>query len=196
MPQALLLASGGLESTAVAVLKRPSVLLFVDHGQPNKRQEAISVTALAEFLKAELIVRKITPALAVFPDGYVPARNWLLASLGTHEAVALGLREVWFGFMAPSPFPDTTQEWVNKVNAVLAAEGLPVKVAAPLLNAHPVEILKQLIRSCPQELIREALKASCLKAKDYPCTKRSPCPKCAERLTWLHLASRLNREIG
>jgi len=69
---------------------------------------------------------------------HVPGRNLIFISIAYGYAETMGCDEIWYGADfsdRENLFPDCYQEWVIRVNEVLAINGsLPVKLVAPCLG--------------------------------------------------------------
>jgi len=78
----------------------------------------------------------------------VPARNSIFISLAYSVAENMGLDEVWIGCDYSDRihlFPDCYQEFVVKMNEVLAISGVkPIKLVAPLLGM-PKELILEIL---------------------------------------------------
>ena len=81
----------------------------------------------------------------------VPGRNTIFISLAISVAENMGIDEVWYGpdySDRINLFPDCYQEYVVKMNEVLAISGVrPIKLVAPLLGMSKELILEILEKS-------------------------------------------------
>lgn len=78
----------------------------------------------------------------------VPARNTIFISLAMGVAENMGIDEVWYGADYSDRvnlFPDCYQEYVVKMNEMMATSGVkPIKLVAPLLGMSKELILEML----------------------------------------------------
>jgi 7-cyano-7-deazaguanine synthase len=175
----LLLFSGGLDSTIVALRERPDTLLYIDWRHPACKFEwRVCKWWQKHYLKVPLIKLKVSPTLSGDFD-YIPARNLIFVSLAVNYAVAHNFNEVLIGLRLDSPQPDTTPLWLQALNLFLSViEPLPIKVVAPL---HKVDlrVLRETLRGYPLDRT-----FSCSLLNGYPCAiypKDQWCAKCLER---------------
>jgi len=174
----LLLCSGGLDSSAVALLYSPEALLFVDYGQKARGREWKAVCHLSKLIHRPLIVRRVRPDYPC-SHGYLPARNLLLLSVAIPAAERFGFGEIWFGFTKGEVYGDATAEWIDKANELLQTEGLRVKVVAPAVTLSDSELI---IKACEQFGVRWLLKTySCMSAPAC-----GVCVKCHRRETFIN----------
>lgn len=79
---------------------------------------------------------------------YVPARNTIFIGLAMSIAESRGIDEVWYGpdySDRENLFPDCYQEYVVKMNEMMAVAGAkPIKLVAPLLGMSKEIILEML----------------------------------------------------
>jgi 7-cyano-7-deazaguanine synthase len=82
--EVLVLLSGGIDSATCVeyfISRGYNVsALFVDYGQVDANLEEAAATAIAEYY--DISLNKLTLTGFIAPDGYVPARNAILLSLG------------------------------------------------------------------------------------------------------------------
>jgi len=150
----LLLYSGGYDSTlllkmALEMGYSPLCLLF-NYGQVHV-EELIYAIDMCEKLNQDYRVVDIKEALSVhskLTDGegkyvgvsqwHVPSRNLIFLSIASSIAESEGIRLIWYGANYEDReklFPDCYQEWVFRLNELLAINGsIPIKVEAPLLG--------------------------------------------------------------
>jgi len=87
----------------------------------------------------------------------VPGRNTIFIGLATSVAENMGIDEVWYGpdySDRINLFPDCYQEYVVKMNEVLAVSGVkPIKLVAPLLGMSKELILEILKNSFDIQLV-------------------------------------------
>lgn len=202
---AVVLASGGMDSTvtlALAAQEYRLAMLHIAYGQRTEARELKAFHALADFYQAErrLVARldhlkqiggsSLTdPALAVerahlerkdIPSSYVPFRNAHLLSIAVSWGETLAARKIFIGAVAEdsSGYPDCRPEYYEAFNRVIALGTKPetcIEIATPVIHWRKSEIVRQGL----------ALKApfeltwSCYQAEDVAC---GVCDSCALRL--------------
>lgn len=81
---------------------------------------------------------------------YVPARNAIFISLAMGLAETYGYEEIWYGADLSdgvNQFPDCTQEWVIKMDAVAQiTTSKPIRLRAPLLGWTKEDVKKRLCK--------------------------------------------------
>lgn len=175
-PRAVVLLSGGLDSTTVAAIARAQgfrlLALTIDYNQRH-RIELDHARIVAEAIGVErhvvlpLDLRRfggsaLTDDIAVPKDGvkpgipvtYVPARNTLFLSLALAWAEAAGARDLFIGVNALdySGYPDCRPAFIHAFEAMAAAatkagvEGARFAVHTPLIDMTKAEIVREAIR--------------------------------------------------
>ena len=160
-PDLILLYSGGADSTlllemALKIGYTPLCITF-DYGQVHK-QELESASAYCHKKEIPQIIMKVPldGVSSALTDGnaqyegvsewHVPSRNLIFISLATSIAESKGIKRIWYGANygdRENLFPDCYQEWVYKLNQLLAINGsMIVEVEAPLLGLKKDSILQ------------------------------------------------------
>jgi 7-cyano-7-deazaguanine synthase len=184
---ALLLLSGGIESSALAWWRRSDHLLFVDYGQLAARGEKRAAELVADATGRSLEVLRIDcravgagllAALDVAKDApgseWWPFRNQLLITFGAARALALGCTEVSYGAVADDvAFRDTTPEFVRRIDATVCYQEGGIRINAPALTLSTVELIR--CSRIPRDLL--ARTHSC-DVDDFYCDQ---CPSCLAR---------------
>jgi 7-cyano-7-deazaguanine synthase len=152
-PKALVVCSGGLDSTVVAAKAKKDgydvTLLHFKYSCRAEEKEVIAIKKIAEYLSCEYMfvttdifkdVIKGSPltgtgneeiaysqAGAEFAHEWVPARNLIMLSLATGIAESHGFDTLMLGnnLEESGAYPDNEMEFINKLNAVM-----PYSVAA------------------------------------------------------------------
>ena len=207
---AVLLASGGMDSTTLAyeLVATGTIFtpLFIDYGQHCRDTEqttALSVLPKAALQRLTVIrlsdvyvgsrSRLIEPAdlwttQIAADDLYLPYRSLLLLSVGAAYAQAHGCTDLYAAFINSNHAHeiDCTTEFFDKLSAVLAGFG-GVRVMLPYRNLTKLEVLKLAL-----ELGAPVVQTySCQASPNVPC---GACPNCVDRLeaiALLHQATSL-----
>jgi len=176
LPRAIVLLSGGLDSTTVAAIARERgfalLALTVDYNQRH-RVELDHARDLAAAFGAERHVvlpldlrafggSALTDDIAVPKEGvqpgipvtYVPARNTLFLSLALAWAEATGARDIFIGVNALdySGYPDCRPEFIGAFEAMAVratkagVEGARFTVHTPLIEMSKADIVREAAR--------------------------------------------------
>ena len=169
---AVVLLSGGLDSTTVASLLRSRgekfSALTLDYSQRHSKEIDAAINIATKLGAAEHLVMKIDlsgiggsaltdrnidvpePGGEGIPATYVPARNTIFLSLALAFAEARDFDFVYIGANAVdySGYPDCRPEYIDAFNRMAAlalkrgVEGRPVTVVAPLMKMSKAEIVR------------------------------------------------------
>ena len=169
---ALIIASGGLDSTTVAYKLQHDgyqiTLLHFNYNQQATSPEYLSVVKLSQTLKCELITlnsdiftympsplttqQKITKTAsgidgAQFAHEWVPARNLIFLSIAVGIAESRGISYVALGnnLEEAGAYPDNEMIFINKLNETLpfaTAVNHSVRIIQPLGNLMKHEIVQ------------------------------------------------------
>jgi len=160
MKKVLILFSGGADSTllvrmAQAIDLEP-VCLLIDYGQKHIAELTVAERFCKknnlQFTKVELKNLNIHSKLkdgevkySGVSEWHVPGRNAMFISAAASIAESEGIDLIWYGANYEDRehlFPDCYQEWVYKMNSLLAVNGSQViKLEAPLLGMQKNTIL-------------------------------------------------------
>jgi 7-cyano-7-deazaguanine synthase len=195
---AILLASGGLDSTTLAYWLRSHTIsfvpLFVDYGQHCAKTE---IETLRSVLPADTLVeldtiriddiykwsasRLIKPANlwadgVEYADLYVPYRNLLLLTVGSAYAQSRGASALYSAFINSNHAIeiDCSAVFFENLSALLASYG-SVKVEMPFRNMSKREVCELGISL----RVPIGKTFSCQASPDFPC---GACPNCVDRL--------------
>ncbi|MEH3140255.1 MAG: 7-cyano-7-deazaguanine synthase [Mycobacterium kyogaense] len=187
-PSAVLLLSGGLDSTALAHLIRPPLCVVVDYGQRCAHAEKRAAAAVCRALNLRLLplridVRQIGSGLlhgeqhlegAPSPEWW-PYRNQLLVTAAASIALREKLSRVIIGSVANDGgrHVDGTVAFYELLDRLVSLQEGAIRVSAPALHLTTAELL---IESGLRENIL-GWTVSCHRA-DYPC---GTCPGCHKR---------------
>jgi 7-cyano-7-deazaguanine synthase len=198
MTTALLLCSGGLDSTTLAYWLRERhvelVPIFLDYGQHcvNKEWETLKRVIpkegvqTAERIDVSGVFRGSRSRLIVEPDLwnehvadgdlYIPYRTLLFFSIGASCAQTRGLTDVYSGFINSNHAKelDCSASFLNSLDALAENVG-PVRFHMPFRQWSKSQVVAEAVR------LGVGLGAtySCQLFSDTPC---GACPNCVERL--------------
>lgn len=172
MSGAVLLLSGGLDSTTVAsIVSRDGmrvVALTIDYGQRHSREleaarkvaahyafeehmtVSLNMTGIGGSALTDMSIGVPEPGGEGIPSTYVPARNTVFLSLALALAEARDCDSIYIGANAVdySGYPDCRPEYIEAFNRMAALavkrgiEGRPIKVEAPLVQLSKADIIK------------------------------------------------------
>jgi 7-cyano-7-deazaguanine synthase len=151
----LLLFSGGLDSTALAVLLRPEHALTIDYGQVSAAGEMRAAAAIsAELGIAHHVLRCDCSAIGSGllagkePDPAAPVvewwpfRNQLLLTLAGAWALPHDCREIMVGSVfGDGTHADGTKEFYNTMANVMSLQEGELTVVAPAISKSCTELL-------------------------------------------------------
>jgi 7-cyano-7-deazaguanine synthase len=155
---AVLLLSGGLDSTALAYWRRPRVAVTVDYGQAAARAEIATASRVARRLGmphhivqmnlaefgSGILAGKPQPLKTTSPEWW-PFRNQLLVTIGAMAAIRTECAEVWIGTVAVDRrrHRDGTPRFVHLLSNVLQLQEGSIRLVAPALRLNSVTLLKR-----------------------------------------------------
>jgi 7-cyano-7-deazaguanine synthase len=150
-----LLLSGGIDSSALAFLKRPPVCFTVDYGQLPAAAEVTAATSIATQIAARHEVLRIdcsalgsgdltakhALALSNTPEWW-PYRNQLLVTLCAMRALDLGLNELLIGTVqSDSVHGDGTAQFVAALDRTLACQEGALRLSAPAFTMTSLQLI-------------------------------------------------------
>jgi 7-cyano-7-deazaguanine synthase len=204
MTTALLLCSGGLDSTTLAFWLRKRnieiVPIFFDYGQHCVETEwatvkqvlpnsgvlppvRMDVSAIFRGSKSRLIIEPDLWCDQVADnDLYVPYRTLLFFSIGAAVAQTRGLCDVYSGFINSNHAKelDCAAAFLNGIDALAENIG-PVRFHLPFRNWSKAQVVKEAV----QLGVSVGATYSCQLLSDTPC---GACPNCVERLNAIEVA--------
>lgn len=189
-----LLLSGGMDSLALAWWVRPELAITIDYGQAAASAEIAASTAIAhELALSHHILHVDTRKLGSGdmagspPDALAPASDWwpyrnqLLVTIAAMRAVALGTDELLLGTVSSdSAHRDGTEEFLSRIDAVMACQEGGIRVRAPAIGMSTAELIRT--SQVPTHVLAWA--HSCHKA-NVPCGNCRGCNKHFEVLRTL-----------
>lgn len=198
LKEVLVVCSGGLDSVvAASTLKAQGYkvsLLHFTYGCRAQEKEIQSVSKVAEFLDAKLIVQNIPiykkEDSNLFNDGeiaggesgaeyaheWVPARNLVMLSIAAAIAESSNINLIALGnnLEEAGAYPDNEPEFIKRLNQVLpfaTRDGFQLKILMPVGNLMKHEIVKLGLEvKAPMHLTW-----SCYRQGELHCGKCGPC---------------------
>ncbi len=158
----VVLTSGGLDSTLIAVLAKEEGLeffpLFVDYGQICKRRElkactsihttlglpppiVINISGFGKLIHSGLTDKK----LDINADAFLPGRNLLFLLAASSYAHQMKANSVAIGLLSEKYhlFPDQTQEFISKAQETInVAYGHEIRIATPLMHMSKPDVIE------------------------------------------------------
>ncbi|ESQ79297.1 7-cyano-7-deazaguanine synthase [Asticcacaulis sp. YBE204] len=206
MKAAILLASGGLDSTTVGYKLAEDgfyvLPIFFDYGQhcvetewakvrevlPShfEKPERNTISDLFRGSSSRLIAEaNLWEDKVVDDDLYVPYRTLLFYAAAAARAQTLGILSVYTGFINSNHAKeiDCTAEFMNKLDG-LSEEIGPVRFVSPFRYWSKFEVTQEALRLG----VPIGKTFSCQAASELPC---GACPNCVERLAALRQAGLL-----
>ena len=144
----LLLFSGGIESTCLALLHRPDLLLTINYGQicADGEARASSYIATELNLRHEILCAPLNalgagdlagrkPAVSSEATDNWPFRNQMLITLAAMRYEREGLEEIMIGTVASDKdHPDGSPRFIDAISHSINAQNSKIKVVAPALH--------------------------------------------------------------
>lgn len=197
MTSALLLCSGGLDSTTLAYWLRErdveTAAIFFDYGQHCvekewetlghvlpigfARPDRIDVSDIFKGSQSRLIAEADLWSESVSDaDLYIPYRTLLFFSIGAAIAQTRGISDVYSAFINSNHAKelDCTATFLNELDALAENVG-PVRFQMPFRNWSKTEVVAEAVRLG----VPIGKTYSCQLLSDTPC---GACPNCVERL--------------
>jgi len=200
--RALVVASGGMDSTCAAALLKyrdgyEVDLIHFHYGHKAQAPETKAIDKIAGIMGCKVFKvdldwlgemggSTLTDATMKIPDGRVPmetvsnwvwARNLILTSIAAGYADAYNYSLVANGFNLEegAPYPDNTMEFANRLSDAVELGVRPdhsVEVVSPVGRMMKKEIVEQLYKYKPELL---AVTWSCDHANEKPCGRCGCC---------------------
>jgi 7-cyano-7-deazaguanine synthase len=192
----LLLHSGGLDSTCLAVRLRPEVALTIDYGQLSAHGEIRAAQAICDWLGIEHHVlsidcREIGSGLLAGSgaDPHAPIKEWwpyrnqLLVTLGCSWGLPRDIDELILGSVSTdSRHRDGTPEFYELADQLVRMQEGGLSVTAPAIGMDSITLLRE--TPLPNGLL--GFTHSC-HTSDFAC---GLCPGCLKREQILEAARR------
>ncbi len=155
---ALLLLSGGMDSTALAALQRPIGALFIDYGQRSAPGERLAAAAVGSALEvtvhslridcspvgAGLLVGDERPPYAPSPEWW-PYRNQLLVTLAASWGLPRGFQSIVIGSVRGDGerHLDGTQGFYESLDRLVSMQEGGMNVVAPALGVTTADLVNE-----------------------------------------------------
>lgn len=183
-----LLLSGGVDSTALAWWRRPSIAYTIDYGHSAAEAEVAFASQLCRQLGCvHNVIRLDLAALGCGPlagrkpsklsrnPEWWPFRNQLLLTIAGMHAVQHGVRQLMIGTVSSdSRHADGKPAFIRGISEVTAAQEGHLIIAAPALAMDSVQLIRK--SKLPTRLLLAT--HSCHRGN----THCGQCPGCAKRL--------------
>ncbi|SRR6266568_5370672 len=175
-PEVLVLLSGGIDSAATVAFYlefgRAPAAVFVDYGQPARREEARAAAAVAAHFGIPLSVATWNGPMGK-GVGLIRGRNLFLLAAALMERPA-SVSVLAIGLHAGTAYADSSPEFVQAAEVAVVQSGeLGVTVAAPFLEWPKGDVYAYARR----ERVPFSITYSC-EAADGPCGR---CLSCGDR---------------
>lgn len=152
----LLLLSGGIDSSALAALRRPEGTLVIDYGQRPAKGEVLAAKQVARELALTHSVLTVdcsglgsgvmagtTPAHDAPSDEWWPFRNQLLVTLAAAYALPKGFNAIVLGSVRTDGFHvDGTPGFFDALDRLLSMQEGGIKVLAPAIDMTSAELIE------------------------------------------------------
>lgn len=150
-----ILLSGGMDSIALAYLRRPEVAITIDYGQLSAEAEVRAAREVAEALQLRHEIITVDcralgsgdlagrPALDAAPvSEWWPFRNQLLITLAAMRAVTLGIRRIVIGSVSTDTVhADGRSEFFRLADLLVAMQEGAIRVEAPAASLSSAELI-------------------------------------------------------
>lgn len=176
---ALILASGGIDSTACInfykKLEFEIELLFIDYGQLSRKKEYLAIVSIANYYNVPINKIKISPNKQ-YNDGFILGRNAVLYFLALNNFKRTdGL--IVTGVHAGTGYYDCSEEFSNQMQIIFDCySNNTIKISTPFITFNKLDIKNY----CQLESVPLHLTYSCELGKKQPC---GICGTCKELIS-------------
>lgn len=152
-----LLLSGGMDSSALAFMLRPSIAVSIDYGQKSASAEMRASSVISRRLNiqhhvvtidcssigsGQLVGTEPSPHGAV-PEWW-PFRNQLLLTIAAASVIDFDIQEILIGTVSSDrQHSDGTPEFIAGIDALLALQEAGMRVGAPAVDMTPSELIRK-----------------------------------------------------
>ena len=186
MSRTAILLSGGMDSTALAYLHRPSVAITIDYGQLPAAGEIRAASAVAQELQMDHEIIRVDlrmlgsgdlageGAIDVAPNPeWWPFRNQMLVTLAAMRGISLRVNYILIGTVkGDNKHADGRQEFISAMDKALALQEGGLRLQAPAIGLTAPELV--LMSGVPSEILSWA--HSC-HVSEYACGLCRGCQK-------------------
>jgi 7-cyano-7-deazaguanine synthase len=151
-----ILMSGGMDSAALAVWKRPAIAITVSYGQICAQGELDAAKEICRVLGLPHHLVNVdcrhlgsgdlagaAPDVRAPSSEWWPFRNQLLVTLAAMKAIALGVNEIMLGTVkTDGTHRDGTPEFYAHVDALLRSQEGELRVTAPAIQMTTAELVR------------------------------------------------------
>ena len=152
----LLLFSGGIESTCLAAMHRPDLLVTIDYGHLAATGEIAAAKQIAATLELDHTV--LSAPLTEFGRGEMvgahasnndqvpehwPLRNQMLVTLVAMKYADMGLTEIMIGTVASDcVHSDGTPDFIARLNDLIGVQTPGLRISAPAIGLSTRELVE------------------------------------------------------
>jgi 7-cyano-7-deazaguanine synthase len=205
MTEELLLLSGGIDSIALAHLRRPVAALTINYGQNPAEKEIAVAKYIAgrlgiEHHQAELDLSSFGTGAMAGRDASIEApnaewwafRNQLLVTVGAMLAIRLGLPVVTIGTVSSDQvYADGSPAFLSLVDQLIRIQEGGIRLAAPASHLSSLQLVRE--SQIPPNLLAAA---HCCHRFNIPCERCRGCQKHERVFTELGLVQTATTERG
>ena len=191
-----ILLSGGMDSIALAYLKRPKYAFTLDYGQKAALAEINAARQVSKELSIDHhIIRgdcgslgsgdmSSKPSISMSPvSEWWPYRNQLLVTLACMKGVVLGINELIVGSVkTDDAHKDGTMEFYSYLSTLVQYQEGAIKISCPAIDLTTIELIRK--SKLPESLL---LWAHSCHTSNEPCMNCNGCKKYLFTLQSLNL---------
>lgn len=152
-----LLLSGGMDSTAIAWMKRPDLAITIDYGQKAAEAEKHASAQVAQALGIPHEVISVdcsslgsgdmahaAPDAHATTSDWWPYRNQLLLTLASMRAIARGVKTLYIGTLKSDgeSHLDGTKQFVSLMDGLMGYQEGGLRISAPAIDLTAVELIR------------------------------------------------------
>jgi len=152
-----LLLSGGMDSVAIAWMKRPDLAITINYGQKAAEAETHAAAQVARALEIphEVIavdcgslgsgdMAHAAPDAHAAKSDWWPYRNQLLLTLAGMRALARGVQTLFIGTLKSDgeSHLDGTQQFVSLMDGLMEYQEGGLRISAPAIDLTAVELIR------------------------------------------------------
>lgn len=191
-----ILLSGGMDSIALAYLKRPKYAFTLDYGQKAALAEINAARQVCKELSIDHHIISVDcgslgsgdmsskPSISMSPvSEWWPYRNQLLVTLACMKGVVLGIDELIVGSVrTDGAHKDGTMEFYSYLSTLVQYQEGAIKISCPAIDLTTVELIRK--SKLPESLL---LWAHSCHTSNEPCMNCNGCKKYLFTLQSLNL---------